>query len=270
MNRQLLAAVFLAGLAALATYYYLSEKEAAIQADGTPLVVLVAKQPMVKGSRIESGKLTVKRIPGAYVMPGALASSSSQEVQTIFENYRGQFILVDIDKGEQILPNKLSKLRPGFAGSIKPGQRIMAFNLPLSAAVGGHLQPGNHVDVLGCFEHRYKNQKRTTSVVLVQNVMVTSIGQSSIIGQHKVKQTMIENGQSSQIIVSLSLTPEDALRLSLAEQEGRLKLSLRAVHDDNQLNLGDSHLGSLLGPLMRVEKETIKPVKKRIQIIKGL
>ncbi len=270
MNKQMLAAIVLAALAAVLTYYYISEKEAAINAGITPMHVLMAKSPIARGARLLANKVVINKIPGAYVMPGAIAGATHEDVVALWKTYKNQIALVDIAKGEQILPNKLSSLTPGLASVIQNGERLCAFSLPPAAAVGGQLQPGNMVDVLGTFDHEFRNQKRTTTVLLAQKVMVASVGTKSINLSGGGEQEEVPAPRMEEVVLSLALSPEDALRLALAEQEGILKLTLRASTDDSVVHLGDQHLGKLLGPLMRVPKEDIKPEKKPVQIIRGI
>lgn len=270
MNRQILIALLLAVTAAAMTYYYISEKEAAIKADVTPIYVLVAKKPIPRGSELIREKVSVDEIPGAYVMPGAVSSRNREGIRKLWEKYKSQYAVVDIAKGEQILPNKLSSIIPGFASAVQEGQRIVAFSFKPASAVGGHLKPGNRVDVIGTFEHQYRKTKRTTSVVMVQNVLVAAVGNATTLGNDGPKKKSSSLGGPGALVVSLAVQPEDATRLSLAEQEGSLKLALRALGDDKEVDLRDQNLGTVLGPLMKVKREEIKPAKKRVKIIHGM
>ncbi|MCD4812836.1 Flp pilus assembly protein CpaB [bacterium] len=269
MNRQIVIALLLAMVAGLMTYYYISEKEAAIKADITPLKVLVAKKPISRGTVLSGDKVLIDEIPGAYIMPGAIAAATREEVVKMWKDYKGQFAVVPISKGEQILPNKLSKLLPGFAAIVPEGMRIVSLAFDPAAAIGGHVKPGNRVDVIATFEHEYKKAKRITSVVMSQNVLVTAVGNQTATEKPALQSGKLERGTGS-ISVCLAVPPEDAVRLTLAEKEGQLKLALRAVGDENRLNFTDQNLGTLLGPLMKVRREEIKPAKRRIQIIRGL
>lgn len=269
MNRQTLIALLLAALAALLTWYYLSEREADLKADVTPVKVLVAKKPIGRGSLLTEDRVAIREVPGAYVMPGAVSAASVKEVERQWEGLRNQFAVVPISKGEQILPNKLSKILPGFAGVVPEGMRIVAFTLDPAAAVGGHVKPGNRVDVIGTFEHEFRGAKRVTSVLLAQNVLVTAVGGETTADRAKDK-PLGESAARGGVNLCLALAPEEALRLSLSEHEGTLKLALRSVGDENLLALPDQNLGTVLGPLMRVPKEEIKSAPRRIEIIKGM
>lgn len=268
MNRQTLVALLLAAAAAVLVYYYVSEKEAAVKADVTPLKVLVAKKPVARGAALTSDRVLVDEIPGAYVMPGAIASPSREGLLAQWKAYQGQFAVVPIAKGEQILPNKLSKILPGFAGVVPEGLRIVAFGFDPAAAVGGHVKPGNRVDLIGTFEHQFRGEKRITTVLLAQSILVTSVGAETTADAPKTGEAA--GGAGGSLTVSLAVTPEDALRLSLAEQEGSLKLALRSVGDENLADLTEQNLKTLLGPLLKAKQEDITPAKRGIQIIRGL
>ncbi|NTV52133.1 MAG: Flp pilus assembly protein CpaB [Candidatus Firestonebacteria bacterium] len=269
MNKQTLIALVLAAAAALMSYYYLSEKEDAVRADVSPVKVLIAKKPIPRGGRLTLDKLTIQEIPGAYVMPGAVSASNQENLLKQWNDFSGQFAVVPIAKGEQILPNKLSKLLPGFAGVVPEGMRIMTFALEAAAAVGGHLKPGNHVDVLGTFDFQFKGVKRLTTVVLSQDLLITGVGDETTADRGKDKPASYSASQGGTMI-SLALTPEDAVRLSLAEKEGSLKLALRSLGDEDKLSLPDQSLGTVLGPLMRTQADDIKSAPRRLEIIKGL
>ncbi len=270
MRKQNLIALLLAVIAALMTYYYITEKEAEVRADVTPVKVLVAKKPISRGAELTADKVRIDEIPGAYIMPGTISSPDKKGVVKQWQEFRGQFAVVPMAKGEQILPNKLSKIRPGFADVVLEGQRIVSLALDPAAAVGGHVKPGNRVDVIATFEHRYKNAKRTTTAVLVQNVPITAVGGQTTLDEPTPSSPDAFSGGGRAITVCLAVTPEDAVRLTLAEKEGFLKLALRSIGDNNLIDLPDQNLSTVLGPLMKVRREEIKPASKKIQIIRGM
>jgi len=253
MNRQTWIAILLAAIAALLAYYYISEREAAIKADATPLKVLVARSDLGRGAVLNSDRVEIAEIPGAYIMPGAIAAPTRDEVVRQWQrDFAGQFAVVAIAKGEQILPNKLSRVRPGFAGLVPEGKRIISLALDPAAAVGGHLAPGNRVDVLGTFEHMVQGAKRTSTVVLAQNLLVTAVGDQTAVD--KGGKANPPHSSGGRVIVALAVWPEDAGRLALAEKEGSLKLALRPVGDETLLDVPDANLGNVLGPLLKAPR----------------
>ncbi len=270
MRKQNLIALLLAVIAALMTYYYITEKKAEVRAEVTPVKVLVAKKPISRGAELTADKVRIDEIRGAYIMLGAISSADKKGVVKQWQEFRGQFAVVPMAKGEQILPNKLSKIRSGFADVVSEGQRIVALALDPAAVVGGHVKPGNRVDVLATFEHRYKDVKRTTTVVLVQNIPITAVDEQTTLDEPKPSPPSVLSGGGRTIMVCLAVTPEDAVRITLAEREGFLKLTLRSIGDNNLIDLPDQNLSTVLGPLMKVRREEIKPVSKKIRIIRGM
>lgn len=268
MQRRLLLALALAALAAVLTWIYLNEREAELKAGVTPVKVLVAKRPIARGSALVADKVAIQELPGAYVMPGVISATTTEGVTRQWEEIKGQFAVVPIAKGEQILPNKLSRILPGFSVVAPEGMRQVAFTLDPAAAVGGHLRPGNRVDVVGTFEHQFRGAKRITSVALVQNVLVTAVGAQTLADREGRNASL--SAAAGDVTVCLAVTPTDALRLSLGEREGALKLVLRSLGDENMLDLADQNLGTLLGPLLRVPSEEVRSGPRRIEIIRGL
>lgn len=258
--------------AALLVYYFLAEREQALRAASSPIQVLVAKQTLGRGTRVSAENVSLAALPGAYVMPGAIAAPTRAEVIKLWQDSKNQFALVPILRGEQILFNKLTRLSPGFAGLIPEGQRAVSLALEPAAGLAGHLKPGQRVDVMGVFSHQFQNQHRTTAVVLVQNALVVAVGEETLAGAEAANGGKFPAGPGNgrgTVLVSLAAGAEDAVRLALAAREGELQLALRSPGDDQQLDFADQNLGSLLGPLLKVRKEEIQSTGRRVEIIRG-
>jgi pilus assembly protein CpaB len=91
--------------------------------------------------------------------------------------------------------------------------------------VGGWVRPNDHVDVIGTFRDPQTNEQ--VAVTLIQNVTVLATGK--ITGTTNVN--LIPEGQRDYSNVSLLVIPEEAEVLVLAQQEGKLTLSLRNEED---------------------------------------
>ena len=271
MPRKILLALLLASLAALLTYYYINERIGEVAEKVTPLKVLIAKKNIKRGEILNIDKVLISEIPSAYIMPGAISASTEAGLKEQWQEGTNQLAIVPIAKGEQILPNKLSEILPGFASVIPKGKRIIALEFSSAAAVGGHIKPGNQVDILASFKHQYKGDNRTTVVNLAQNIMIAAVSESTLSNKKngfKSKQDLL--GAHSNINVSLIVTPQQALKINLAQVEGKISLSLRSLGEEEILDLPDQNLGRVLGPLMKVSPEEISSEEKEIQIISGL
>jgi pilus assembly protein CpaB len=120
-----------------------------------------------------------------------------------------------------------TKEMEGLATKVPPGMRAVAVRVTAEVIVGGFILPGSRVDVL--WTYRTTNS-HVGALTILQNQLVLA-----------VDTTAARNPESPQTIlgatVTLAVKPEDAQKLSLAAVNGELKLSLRHVSDDKQLQL---------------------------------
>jgi pilus assembly protein CpaB len=91
-------------------------------------------------------------------------------------------------------------------------------------AVSGLIQPGSHVDVL--FTRPGSMAEAITSTIL-QNVRVLAIGKVLAVGQ------VVDPKSPKATAATLIVTPQDAQKLELAKNEGKISLSLRNPLDTN-------------------------------------
>jgi Flp pilus assembly protein CpaB len=91
-----------------------------------------------------------------------------------------------------------------------------------SAVAGGFVLPNSRVDIVWVL--RRGNDAETTAKVLLQNVLVLAVG--TIHQRPDDKQALLES------TVTLAVTPEQAEKLTLAQEMGTLRLILRPFNDD--------------------------------------
>jgi len=181
----------------------------------------------------------------------------------------GQVTRFPIAANEQVLSNKVVSLAGTAAVSkslsyvIPQGKRAMAFQASAIQNAGGLILPGDYVDIVALWNvdfpgksggDRQTVEKYMTQTIM-QNVQVLAISQTvvdlvpdSATGQPAVSGTPAANLQQANAngqvarnteakpdpgaaTVTFALTPEEAERLYLAEQNGVLRLSLRAYGD---------------------------------------
>jgi pilus assembly protein CpaB len=136
----------------------------------------------------------------------------------------GHGAVLPIHKGEFVLPDKLST-GPGFTSLIAVGMRAEAVRVNDVTAVAGFAGPGTRVDVLATGTPSGTNEPQTETIL--QDVLVLAVGP---------KTDRSPTGEPSQnaTVVTLQVSPEDAEKLALASQEGRIQLVLRNLGDTNQ------------------------------------
>jgi pilus assembly protein CpaB len=106
----------------------------------------------------------------------------------------------------------------GIQATIDPGYRAVSVTINDVSGVAGLIQPGAHVDVL--FTRPGTMAEAITSTIL-QNVRVLAIG-------HSVQPNQVVDLKAPKVpVATLIVTPEQAEKLELAKNQGRISLSLR-------------------------------------------
>jgi len=122
-----------------------------------------------------------------------------------------------------------SDQRRDLSALVQEGMRAYSIRTDLSNSFGGLLRPGDRVDVLLTTERRGSGR---VSLPLLQNVLVLAAGGD--VGGYAGPQGGARRPFNQ---VTVSVTLEQAQRLALAEEQGRMSLVLRnpddlEVHED--------------------------------------
>ncbi len=215
---------------------------------GVPVVV--AAGDIQAGDKLEARDVRVVTLPESAVPPGAF-SDVSQVLK------RGA--VLPISKGEFILKNKLASLEAGggLPSMIPPGMRAVSVRVNDVVSVAGFVQPGTHVDVLTTGNQGSGNEQQTVTVL--ENVKVIAVGASLL-------ERIAGAGQSAPVI-TLLVSPDDAQKLALASQEGRIQLSLRNPLDTKKEGIGATRASSLYPgqtPVAAAPKPKVRRVEAKV------
>ena len=178
--------------------------------------VMVAANDLQVGSRVEEHDVRIISVP-ADLPPGAPRKKA---------DVIGHGVIMPIAKGEFILPNRLAaeNAGAGLPSLIPPGMRAVSVRVNDVASVSGFVTPGTRVDVLVTASTTGTGEPQTTTVL--QNVQVLASG-------HTLERSSTGEAQNA-VVITLLVTPEDAQRLTLATNEGRIQLALRNPVDTRQ------------------------------------
>jgi pilus assembly protein CpaB len=224
-----LAASAALGLGALfVARFWLPSQASVVQArpqapaPGVP-VVLAATQ-IAYGQKLQPKDLTLGRLPADSVPPGAYAT-----VDQVLKLDAGgaPVALTAMAPHEPVLPAKLSGAgaRPTMAAMIAEGFRAYTIGVTEVAGGGGHVLPGDRVDVVltrdlssqSGVEGHAPGGKLVTDVV-IQNVRV--LGMDLNLDPNSIHPAVAHTA-------TLEVDVRDAERLALAGQAGTLSLALR-------------------------------------------
>lgn len=207
--------------------------------------VVVASHDMALGSMVRPADLKLINYPEKDAPRGVVLKVADA---------LNRVALYPIQANEPMLAGKLSGITTmeGLSSTIDPGYRAVAVQITDQSGVAGLIQTNSRVDVL--FTRPGTMLEASTSTIL-QNVKVLSVGKLLPTGA-----TADPRAQKSPV-VTLVLSPEDAQKLELAKNEGKISLSLRNPLDTSQAAETGPMTTEVLDPTLadRIAKSRKKP-----------
>ncbi|MBV9924955.1 MAG: Flp pilus assembly protein CpaB [Acidobacteria bacterium] len=212
-------------LAAVSVSRYLSDAQASV---GHMNNVVVAKVDIPLGTKIEAEQLSTAQFPANAIPEGAFDSP---------EKLVGRVTVMGVAARETVTDFKLAPegSQGGISAVIPAGYRAMTVKVDDVIGVAGFLQPGTMVDVLTVIDPPGNNlSSNPISKIVLQNVKVLASGQN-------LDKPKDEREADTVKAVTLQVTPEQAEKLALASTEGKLRLMLRNMidQDDEQTQGAD-------------------------------
>lgn len=218
------------------------------KAESAVVEVVVAGQDISFGQVIEAQNLTTIKWPvdavpkGTFQEYGPLLPGRDQPPRRAKRA---------ISQGELILANKVSDFgeKVTIVQTLKPNHRAMALKVTAATAVGGFVTPGDFVDIV--LTQGGGDQLR--AVTIMQNIRVVGVDQ-------------VANEQSDQAViartVTVEVTPEQGQVLALAQQAGKLSLTLRNLEGNVDEPLESTRLSDVMRELSPTPEDEPRPVIK--------
>lgn len=231
MNRSRL--LMIGGLALaiglLASYYVFNTLKGTSHSTQQMVMAVVAANDIQIGSKLSDHDVTRAAFPRASVPPGAFGNVSQ---------VRQRGVVLPISKGDFILPGKLAAedAGAGLPSMIPQGMRAVSVRVNDVVSVAGFVQPGTRVDVLVTGIAGTGNEAQTNTVL--ENVAVIAVGRSLL-------DRVISGETQNAAVITLLVSPDDAQRLTLASQEGRIQLALRNPLDTRKESIAPTRASSL-------------------------
>lgn len=228
----MLAISALLGLAAVA----LAAQWLQVQERADTLAVVVARQDLPMGTRLQTHMLEVVRWPAAAPIESPLQAT---------EQALDRVVNIQVLRGEPLLHSKLAAAGEigGLSAVLREGQRAVTVKVNEIMGVAGFALPGNYVDVM---VNTPDGQDHPVSKIVLERIKVLAAAQDVASTENKPR---VVNA------VTLEVTPEQAEKIDLARSVGTLSLVLRSQVDSGTvLTQGARKTDLLPGPVDRAER----------------
>ena len=214
INKKPLIIAGIMGLIAVALVFgYLKKYESDHQAVEIEYgKVVVAQTQIPVRTKVKEPMLDEVIVPLDAIHPDAVT-----EMDEILGKVTNQVIF----ESEQILSAKFEdaeNLRE-LAFIIEEGMRGVSIGVSDVKSLGGNVMPGDHVDVVGVFKESITGID--SAFTILTDVSIKAVGKS--LGPEDEQ----ESGKGSARTVTLEVTPQQAEKLILADENGNLRLTLR-------------------------------------------
>ena len=255
-NRRLLLLALVAGIvAAILIYTALSrgsESTGGASAASTAPAV-VAKQDIPARTKITSGMVEVRQVP---------SDNRSELAYTDLSQVVGRVTRYPITTNEELLSTKVvsltsvAKTGDSLSYVIPEGSRAISIEVTQVISSGGLVLPGDYVDIIGVFDVTFGSgdqeitEERYFSRIILQNIEVLAVAQTVVDTVPEAGTTTGTDGETTTTDASgqrvrnteadpepkastatLSVTPQQAQLLFLAEENGVLRLAVRPYGD---------------------------------------
>src|SRR5436309_2550537 len=213
-RHRVLVAFGIAWMTALLLSWWVYKKTTAPQPRDL-MTVAAAAHDLAIGRRIQADDLKLVTLDRKDLPRGVFVKTS---------DVVDRAVAVPIVAGEIVLNGKLAPKGSGegLTALIEPGMRAVSVQVNEISGVSGFIQPGTRVDVL--FTRTFSNGDAAT-ITILQNVKVIAYGR-------QLDPSAKVDAATRPTVATLLVSQEEAQKVVLAQQRGRIQLVLRNGLDD--------------------------------------
>jgi len=209
----LFLAIVMGGIAAFMARHWLEVHAVTSAAGQNVRTIVVAAQPLAFGATVNDDNIV--EIPWAA---NALPDGAFDNKEEVLKEGR-RVVLSPLDRNEPVLRSKITG--PGQRGSLsallEDGKRAVTVRVDDVRGVAGFILPGDFVDVVLIGEDP-SSQRESYSDILLHQVKVLAIDQ---LASERQEQPTVAKA------VTVEVTPDQAQKILLASNIGKLSLILR-------------------------------------------
>lgn len=191
-----------------------------LDAQYQPVRAIVASTDLRPGVVLNGQTVAIREVPRAFLHADAVHADQWSSVA-------GRVLARGLRSGETVLLSHLAQeAGAGFSAQLVEGMRALTFPVDEEASISGMLAPGDRIDLF--FTTTSGNDPIT--LPLLMNVPVIATGVRTITNENYLSDRTQAPGQYR--TVTVSVTPLDAAKITLAQDAGKLTVTLRQPQDD--------------------------------------
>jgi pilus assembly protein CpaB len=252
----LFVAIVMALAAAWLTKQYLDVRERRIQeeladkAKGGPTAkVVVPRKSLPGGIPITGDMVAGRSIPADLVSPDMITPDN-------FDKYDGAKLIRSVERGLPLRASDVEEKGRDFSSLIEAGSRAITIDIDELNSIAQMVRPGNMVDLFlimpDTTDMSGNNQQIT---LLMQRLKVIATGQTVRKSEaFAAPQPGVQPGVVRYTNLTFEVSPDQAARIALAQQLGRIRAVLRKEPDQEVVQLGKINTKNLLKKV-RIKEE---------------
>lgn len=217
-KKLLITALILALVATTLVYFYLDKiKEENQRIEPTEMIV-IAKMTIEPRTTITTDMVELREVKTSSIKQSAVRS---------VDDVIGKIAKERIYSEEPVIPERLADSiyqKEHLAYSIPKGYRAIALQYDPVMGVGGFIQPGDYVDVVGNYDSTHNPTNEDASRIILQNILVLAVGETTDVNIAK------EKGETGTI--TLAVKQAQAEKLTFSQEFASVRLLLRPINEN--------------------------------------
>lgn len=223
-----------------------------LQAQYKLMSVVVAKTDLAPGAVLSARTVAVREVPKTFLHTEAVGAERWSDIA-------GRVLSRAVRRGETILNSHLAQgAGAGFSAQLPEGMRALTFPVNEEASIAGMLAPGDRIDLL--FTTTAANESVTVPLLFSVPVIATGLRTQSNAN------SLPDKVQGPFRTITVSVTPADVAKITLAQEAGRITVALRQPQDESTTQIARITKNSLL---KGDEPARVTRPRTRVQIILG-
>lgn len=180
---------------------------------------------------------------------------------------KGRVILTNLKKHEPVLSSKLAPIdvkTGGVAAVMDPNKRAMAVKVNEIVGLPGFVQPGDRVDVMATFENpnNKKSQSDQITKVVLENTLVLAT-------DTQMQRAKGDEAPTPVKVITLEVSLEEAEKLAMAENGGKLRLALRSPLNADIKKTRGADFKALMTSHQQIPPKRRGARKIQVEVIQG-